>query len=211
MDSTGFVKEEAAVDGRSTRWRQHKKARRSQIVDAAMRTIRRRGPTASMNDVAAEAQVSKPVLYRHFGDQAELHRAVGRRVADWLVGSLTAQLHTESEPRQVVAAVVDAYLEIIETEPQLYRFVIGHAFADRHGAESVDGYRETVAVHVADVLRAQLDDHANIVDAWARGLTGLVQNVGDWWLDHPNAATRAQLTEQLTTMIWDGLAQSSQR
>ncbi|MGH8791103.1 MAG: TetR/AcrR family transcriptional regulator, partial [Stackebrandtia sp.] len=189
-----------------------RKARRAEIVEAAVRAIHRHGPAVSMNDVAAEAEVSKPVLYRHFADQADLYHEVGRWAARWLVRWLAQHLEPGDEPREVVAAVVDAYLGAIETEPRLYRFVVRYAFADSTSPDSVDGYRAVVAEHVARVLRARLDDdHAAAAQAWAHGLAGLVQSVGDWWLDNPEAATRAQLADQLTSLIWAGVAGSLRR
>ncbi|MGH8875818.1 MAG: TetR/AcrR family transcriptional regulator, partial [Stackebrandtia sp.] len=44
--------------------------------------------------------------------------------------------------------------------------------------------------------------------AWAYGLVGLVQSVGEWWLDNPRAASREQLTAQLTELIWAGLSRA---
>ncbi|MGZ4553567.1 MAG: TetR/AcrR family transcriptional regulator, partial [Mycobacteriaceae bacterium] len=61
-----------AIDGRKKRWDEHKKARREEFVDAAIGAIRREGPNIGMETVAAELQVSKTVLYRHFTDKSDL-------------------------------------------------------------------------------------------------------------------------------------------
>ncbi|MCB1004958.1 MAG: helix-turn-helix transcriptional regulator [Acidimicrobiales bacterium] len=45
-------------------------ARRAELADAAVRAIRTVGADASMADIAAEAGITKPVLYHHFGDKA---------------------------------------------------------------------------------------------------------------------------------------------
>lgn len=161
-----------------------------------------------MNDVAAAAKVSKPVLYRHFADRRALYHAVGEYAADWLVAWLAQHLDPGAEPPEVIATVVDAYLGAVETEPVLYRFVIRHAFADDAEGDSVQGYRDIVVRHVDAMLRAKLaevglDDAA--CHTWAQGMVGMVQSVGEWWLDNPAAATRAELTGQLTTLLWGGL------
>lgn len=161
-----------------------------------------------MNDVAAAAKVSKPVLYRHFADQRQLYHAVGRYAADWLVAWLAQHLEPESEPSRVIATVVDAYLGAVETEPVLYRFVIRHAFADDSAADAVEGYRDIVVRQVDELLRARLK-RAGVDEAachtWAQGVVGMVQSVGEWWLEHPDEATRAELTTRLTTLLWGGL------
>ena len=43
--------------------------RREQLLNAADRVVQREGPGASMNAIAAEAGITKPILYRHFGDR----------------------------------------------------------------------------------------------------------------------------------------------
>ncbi|ADD42691.1 TetR/AcrR family transcriptional regulator [Stackebrandtia nassauensis] len=211
MADGGFVKtgDMDSVDGRKGRWQAHRQARRLELVQAAVRAIHRNGPHINMNDVAAAAKVTKPVLYRHFADQRELYHAVGQYAAEWLVAWLAQHLEPETEPTEVIATVIDAYLGAVETEPVLYRFVIRYAFADE--ANAVDGYRDIVVRHVDEMLRARLkaagmDDSA--CHAWAQGIVGMVQSVGEWWLDRPDAATRPQLTQQLTALIWGGLSQA---
>ena len=80
-------------DGRSSRWDSHRETRRAELVAAAVRAVDSGGTEVSIADIAAEAGVSKPVLYRYFADKAELHGAVGMWAA-----------------RQILDAVVDAVL-----------------------------------------------------------------------------------------------------
>ena len=209
MNSGGFVKGDNNIspDGRRDRWQAHRLARRAEIVAAAVRAIHRGGAGIAMQDIAAEAKVSKPVLYRHFTDQADLYHAIGKQAAEWLIDWLTRHLKPGDEPPVIIAGVVDAYLRAIEAEPELYRFVIRYAFADQ--SDTVDGYREIVVQHVEQVLRdrlAAIGADTSACPAWARGLVGMVQNTGEWWLDHPGEVTRPQLTRQLTALIWGGVS-----
>ena len=75
-------------DGRDARWEGHREARRSELVDATIRAIRRHGPGVGMDDIAAEAGTSKTVVYRHFDDRAGLYRAVVARIESRVVGSV---------------------------------------------------------------------------------------------------------------------------
>ena len=117
---------------RRQRWAEHRQQRRQHMVEAAVHAIRRRGPAVTMDDIAAEAGVAKPILYRVFRDKAELYRAVGSRVAEeLLIPALVAELARDRHPREHAAAMIDKYLRLIEAEPELYRFVVHPALDDR--------------------------------------------------------------------------------
>ena len=59
--------------------------RRRELLEAADRVVLRDGPQASMNAIAAEAGITKPILYRHFGDKSGLYRALAKRHTDALL------------------------------------------------------------------------------------------------------------------------------
>ena len=197
------------MDARKKRWHAHREARRAAMVQAAIRAIRRHGSAAGMDDIAAEAGVTKPVLYRHFVDKADLYVAVGRHVAEELLGRLTTQMEHEFETRGRVAAVIDTYLSSIEAEPELYRFVVRRPFVD-HAAEHdlAADYATLIATHLTRIIGDMLRDlglDSGCAEPWGHGLVGMVQNAGDWWLEH-RSMSRASLTEYLTTLIWSGVA-----
>lgn len=177
------------------------------MVEAAVNAIRRYGMNVSMEDIASEAGVSKPVLYRHFTDQADLYVAVGRQAAAALVTEITDELEHEREPRAHVAAVIDTYLRAIERQPELYRFVIRRSFADRPvESDPVSDYTTLVATELTRVFGERLREagvDSGGAEPWGRGIVGLVQAAGDWWLDY-RSMSRASLTEYLTMLIWNG-------
>src|SRR3954471_15195336 len=91
--------------------------RRTELLDAAVTAIRREGSTVSMEVIAAEAGVTKPIVYKHFGDRSGLAAAIGERFGSELVGTLESALHrTDLEPEQLVRATIDAYLEFVDRE-----------------------------------------------------------------------------------------------
>ena len=78
-----------------------------------------------MDQIAAAANTSKPVIYRYFADKDDLYRAVGERV----IGQIVATLRTTSvgdDPRALLHASIDAYLQLLDDNPQLFRFVTQH-------------------------------------------------------------------------------------
>ena len=60
---------------------ERRRKRRAQMVQAAMDAVRRHGAGVSVAEIAAAAGITKPVLYRHFTDRADLQRAVGEQPA----------------------------------------------------------------------------------------------------------------------------------
>src|SRR5438045_3431588 len=121
----------AQADGRTRRWEGYRAARRAELVDAAIDAIRRHGATVAMEDIAAEAGTSKAGIYRHFADKEDLSVAVGSRIAADLVADITAALASEDHPRRAISAAIDAYLRVIESDPEPYRFIVHRPLVDR--------------------------------------------------------------------------------
>lgn len=196
-------------DGRKARWQAHRERRRAELVESTIQVIRKRGPAVGMDEIASEAGTSKPVFYRYFSDKADLYIAVERSVAEQVVGQISSVLDPDKDPSALVTAVVDTYLRFIESEPELYRFVMASPLPDKPVREDpVADYSTLVASHLAaiigDRLRAAgLDSGA--AEPWAHGLVGMVRTAGDWWMNR-RTMSRTALTEYLTTLIWGGFA-----
>ena len=194
---------------RRERWHGHRTERRAALVDAAIEAVRRHGAGVGMDEIAAEAGVSKPILYRHFTDRADLWLAVGQKVTDELLAAISAQLESALPPRDLIAAVVDVYLAMIENDTELYRFVVRGAFVDR-GASSalvqdhMDVMAEQVARLLGDFLRAAGRDSGG-AEVWAHGLVGMVQAAADWWMDR-RTLSRAAVVEYVSGLASGGLA-----
>lgn len=188
---------------------QRRAERRAEMVLAAMEAIRTHGAGVSVAQIAAAAGITKPVLYRHFTDRADLQLAVGREAATLLLGRMAPELDPgEREPQEIVSGIIDAFLSAIEDEPELWRFVVHHPIERAPGVEVVEDAREHIARMLAtllgDRMRARGVDSGG-AEAWAQGLVGMVQSAGDWWLER-RTMSRAALTGYLTTIIWGGLS-----
>lgn len=182
--------------------------RRAEMVAAAIDAVRAHGAGVSVAEIAARAGITKPVLYRHFADRADLQRAVGERAAEMLMERVVPALAAELDPRAQVAAIVDAFLAGIEDEPELWRFVVHNPAERGPGAEIVDDAREHIArlltTLIGDRLRAAGHDSGG-AEVWAHGLVGMVESAGDWWLER-RTMSRSAVAGYLTTLIWGGLA-----
>jgi len=80
-----------AIETTATRARDPKRARRErrreELLDVADRVIQRRGVAVSMDEIASEAGITKPVLYRHFGDKDGLYEALTEAEMTALIGA----------------------------------------------------------------------------------------------------------------------------
>jgi len=188
-----------------------KAAKRQELLDAADRAIRRSGPHVSMDQIAAEASTAKPVLYRYFGDKGGLYQALAQTYVQQVMAAVRDALEEQEDsgPRARLRAGIDAYLELVESSPDVYRFLMHRAVTERAEAQATvaDFIRalggELAAVLAEDLRSRGLDAHA--AEPWARGIVGMVQVAGDWWLEQ-KSMTRHRLVEHLVTLLWTGLA-----
>src|SRR3954451_21770681 len=99
-------------DGRRSRWTEHRRARREELVAAAVEAVRRSGPDFAVDDVARTARVSKTVIYRYFSDKDELIDAVLERISTAiLLPRLLGELATErADDRSRLHAAVAAFV-----------------------------------------------------------------------------------------------------
>ncbi|TYP84653.1 TetR/AcrR family transcriptional regulator [Blastococcus xanthinilyticus] len=198
----------APTDGRRSRWTEHRRARREDLVGAAVEAVRLAGPEFSVDDVARSAGVSKTVIYRYFGDKDELIDAVLDRISQAillprLLGELVAD---RGDDRAQLRAVIAAFVSLIEDEPALYRFA--YAQAGRTGrADLVAATEHAVATALGRILGARLTDAGRPAEGavtWAYGIVGMVQLAAHWW-SAARTVSAAELVDQLTELAHGGL------
>lgn len=201
-------------DGRRERWHEHRQARRTEFVEAAVRAINEHGADVGMDEIAAEAGVSKPVLYRHFSDKSDLHVAVGQWGSEVLLDRLAPAITEGGTPNERIRRIIDTYLGFIEQYPDLYRFVVHRHFAERPLRDDPVAEEKTVIANALSRLLGQymrafgLDSGG--VEPWSHGLVGMVQASGEWWLER-QSMSRENLTDYLAQLIWyaiDGVLRS---
>lgn len=175
--------------------------RRRALLDAADRVIMREGPEASMAAIAAEAGVTKPILYRHFGDKSGLYQALADRHVRTVIAQLRPGFIADpGDLRGRARATIGVYLDLISANRNLYRFLFHRASGEdlrtrSHMTSLVRSLGEELGVALAaqsaQPVRAQVLGHAFV---------GMVQTTGDWWLEHPEV-DRAEVVEGLVDVI----------
>jgi len=196
-------------DARRDRWSDHRARRRREFVDAALRVLEVQGPDLPMDAVAAEAGVTKPVLYRYFQDKSALVDALAERGSEILLDRLLPAIQAGCPALSRVRDAVGAYFAVIDAHPNLYWLLARESRADSgSGPDSIQQNKETIAT----ALTAVLGDHLRAygldsggAEPWAYGMTGLVQSTGEWWLQR-RSMSRATVVEYVTQIIWAAIA-----
>ncbi|WP_249933166.1 TetR family transcriptional regulator [Blastococcus sp. CCUG 61487] len=203
-------RESKARDRRDSRWDEHRRARREQLVDAAVAAVGKHGAGVGMEEIAAEAGTSKTVVYRHFTDRTDLYLAVCSRVAGSLLAELRAAMDRSDTPRGTLAAAVETYLAFIEADPELYRFVVhpqGHNRA--FGPDPIEGLSDLVGDQATAILAEALQQAGRepaAAQPWGHGVVGMVRAAADWWLRAGRPMLRTELAAHLTDLAWAGLS-----
>ncbi|MEN3121692.1 TetR/AcrR family transcriptional regulator [Janibacter terrae] len=212
------------TDGRSARWEVHRQQRRKELVESAMRTIRSRGAGVGMDELASEAGTSKTVFYRHFTDRRGLYLAVAERVDELIIRDIGNVLGENTrgtglgaldlDPRSVIRAAIDAYLALVERDPELYRFIVSAPIVGSstsgNAAEAVASATGKMAGQISELISSALVDRGNDpapAILWGQSLVGLVRAGADAWLAGLAADfSREQVTEHLSDLAWSGIA-----
>lgn len=183
--------------------------RTEELLEAAIRVIREDGPGTSMERIAQAAGVTKPILYKHFGDKAGIYESIAARYLNELRSELIKSMRPGASPAETLRRTVDTYLAVIEREPQIYRFLMREArlSVSDPGAPVESFIRQLageVTVVISDGLRASGTD-LGAAEPIGYGITGMVQLAGDWWIER-RPMTRDRMTNYITDLIWNGLS-----
>jgi AcrR family transcriptional regulator len=151
--------------GVSSRLRLPRTARREQILVAATQAFARAGFGATgLEDIAAEAGVSRVILYRHFDSKADLYRAVLDRAR----ARLTAAAHGP----EFDATSVDGLVAAAADDPAAFRLLFQHAAREREFRDEMERFSaEMVALAHRQLTRAIRDR------AWSKWAAQLAPTV----------------------------------
>src|SRR5213078_1726600 len=92
-------------------------ARRAQLVDVGRKVFAEHGYEAtSVEEIAARARVSKPIVYEHFGGKEGLYAVVVDREVGQIVSRIVEAISTGS-PRERLEGAALAFLTYVKERP----------------------------------------------------------------------------------------------
>ncbi len=180
--------------------------RRQQLLDIGRTLFAERGfEGTSVEEIAAKAGVSKPVVYEHFGGKEGLYAVVVdremRQLLDMVTGALTA-----GHPRELLEQAAFALLDYIETYRDGFRILV----RDSPVAQSTGTFASLIsdiATQVEDILGLEFKARGfdpKLAPLYAQALVGMVALTGQWWLD-ARRPKKAEVAAHLVNLAWHGL------
>jgi len=193
------------ADGRA-RVRMTGRERREQLVQVGRSLFAEKGfDGTSIEEIAARAHVSKPVVYEHFGGKEGLYAVVVDREMSDLLARLTRAL-SSGHPRELAEQAALALLTYIEEETDGFRILSRDSSPTGAGAFSsllndIANQAEYVLVREFGA-RGISTKHAAM---YAQMLVGMVALTGMWWLEE-RKPKRDEVASHLVNLAWNGLA-----
>ncbi|WP_304326785.1 TetR/AcrR family transcriptional regulator [Bifidobacterium thermacidophilum] len=183
--------------------------RREQLIEIGRSLFASKGFEAvSVEEIAASAKVSKPIVYEHFGGKEGLYAVVVdremRALTDALIGSLS---DTDAHPRQIVERAALALLTYIEENPEGFQVLVRDSpSTDPTG--SFSSLLGDVSSKVEQILVEWFKrQHLPVKSApyYAQMLVGMTVFTGQYWADRPKLG-KEQLAALIVNLAWHGLS-----
>jgi AcrR family transcriptional regulator len=179
--------------------------RRSLLVEAAGRLFGERGYDATrLDDIAAAAGVTKPILYRHFESKKALYLALLERHREDL-GSFAAVIPAQGSPEDRLRLVLELWLRYVEDHSYTWKML----FRDTGGGREIEAFRLEVHAQarrvLVQIIRSQSEariprrELEPLAELMSMGMGSLVL----WWIDNPGIS-RAAILDAMTR-AWVGV------
>jgi len=191
---------------RAARARMTSAERREQLLAIARRLFAERGfDGASIEEIAARAEVSKPVVYEHFGGKEGIYAVVVDREVRQLLEMMRVAL-TAGHPRELLEQAAFALLDYVEQSSDGFRILVRDSPLGSESGSFVSIIGD-VASRVEHILAAEFRQRGHDpknAPMYAQMLVGMVGTTGQWWLD-ARKPDKLEVAAHLCNLAWNGL------
>ncbi|QXT63437.1 TetR/AcrR family transcriptional regulator [Tessaracoccus palaemonis] len=202
-----------APRARRPRTRMSAAERREQLIAIARELFAERGfEGTSVEEIAARAGVSKPVVYEHFGGKDGAYAVVVDRETQVLHTSIRAALSTPgARSRELLERGTMALLEYIESCPDGFRILSRDPSSTGTSGEAGASFASILSdiAGQSEVLLAKEfarnGQDPKFAGLYAQALVGLVAQTGQQWLDN-RQPSREEVARHLINLAWNGMA-----
>jgi len=192
-----------------------RRERHEQLVAVARSVFAERGyGGTSIEEIAARAGVSKPVVYEHFGGK-ETKESLYRQVVDDAVKRMLDQVTgalSGGSARDLLEQAALALLEYIEENTEAFRILV----RDSPVASSTGSFAtliSDIASRVEHILGREFNAKGfdpDLAPLYSQALVGMVALTGQWWLDE-RSPKLDEVAAHLVNLAWNGLSGMEQR
>src|SRR6188768_2639134 len=184
--------------------------RRQQLIEIARSLFAERGYDAtSIEEIAQRANVSKPVVYEHFGGKEGLYAVVVDREMSALLDGITSSLTrtTNNRSRLRIERVALALLTYVDERTDGFRILIRDSPAAITAGTTYstllnEAVNQVSSILAGDFSRRGLD--AEMAPLYAQALVGSVSMTAQWWLD-VREPKKEVVAAHLVNLCWNGL------
>jgi AcrR family transcriptional regulator len=182
--------------------------RRQQLLDVARSLFAEKGfDGASVEEIAHRANVSKPVVYEHFGGKEGVYAVVVDREMHNLLSQMTSALEEEAHPRVLLERAAVTLLDYVESSADGFRILVrASPVASQTGTFS--SLLNDIASQVEDILGRQFSARGyepKLAALYSQALVGMVALTGQWWLD-VRRPRKEEVAAHLVNLSWNGLS-----
>jgi AcrR family transcriptional regulator len=180
--------------------------RREQLLDVGRKLFAEKGfEVVSVEEIAAKAGVSKPVVYEHFGGKEGLYAVVVDREMNHLLDSVSEAL-TAGNARALLEQAGLALFDYIDVYPDGFRILVRDSPVSQQTG-SFASLIVDVAAQVEHLLAAEFSAHKinpRLAPMYSQMLVGMVALTGQWWLD-VRKPKKEEVVAHLVNLAWNGL------
>ncbi len=187
--------------------------RREQLLAVGRTILAQKGfEGTSVEEIAARADVSKPVVYEHFGGKEGMYAVIVDREVQSLLGALTGALAEKGHPKQLVQRAALALLGYIEDSPDGFRILT----RDSPVAQATGTFSSLigdVATQVEGILADQFKRRGldpAVAPIYSQMLVGMVALTGQWWAEDRKPPKQV-VAAHLVNLAWNGLSTLERR
>ena len=181
--------------------------RREQLLDVGRKLFADKGFEAvSVEEIANKANVSKPVVYEHFGGKEGLYAVLVDREMNYLLRSFEDALHG-SNPRLLLEQAGMALFDYIDAYPDGFRILVRDSPISQTSGTFASLIID-VATQVEHLLANEFAAHKmdkKLARMYSQMLVGMVVLTGQWWLD-VRKPKKDDVVAHMVNLAWNGLA-----
>ena len=182
-------------------------ARRAQLVEVGRRVFAERGYEAtSVEEIAERADISKPIVYEHFGGKEGLYAVIVDREIEQIVSCIVEAISSGS-PRERLERAALAFLTYVKERPGGFAVLLRDAPASKGSGEMPalmhDLADRVGAIFTEQFRRAGYD--AKTAPIYAHALVGMVAFVGQWCTESRKPPPVETVASHIAALAWMGL------